>query len=189
MDQRAEEILEFWLEKIGPEGWYDPPAGLDDDIRARYADLWEEASAGRLDRWVVKPRGTLALLILLDQFPRNMFRNEARAFASDREARRVAKRAIGFGQDRQVSEVERQFFYLPLEHSEMGSDQARSVRMFMTVEDPESLVHARAHRDVIRRFGRFPTRNAALGRICTRDEQAYLDAGGYAEAVARARAA
>ncbi|TPE52043.1 DUF924 family protein [Amaricoccus solimangrovi] len=189
MDHRAEEILEFWLRDVGPEGWFTPPPGLDDDIRARFAGLWADARAGRLDCWAVEPRGTLALLILLDQFPRNMFRDEAGAFASDPEARAVAKRAIEKGQDRRVPEAERSFFYLPLEHSEAGADQARSVRLFMTVADPELLVHARAHRDVIRTFGRFPTRNAALGRVSTPGEQAYLDEGGYAGALARARAA
>lgn len=189
MDARAEEILGFWLREVGPEGWYEPPAGLDDEVRARYAALWEQARRGELDAWAVCPRGTLALVILLDQFPRNMFRGEARAFAGDAEARKVAKRALPRRFDRRVAEVERQFFYLPLEHSECGADQARSVRLFMDAEDPESLLHAIAHRDVIRRFGRFPTRNAALGRVCTPGEQAYLDRGGYAQAVSRAREA
>ncbi|PZQ52110.1 MAG: DUF924 domain-containing protein [Rhodovulum sulfidophilum] len=187
MDQTAEEILAFWFDEVGPEGWYEPPAGLDDDCRRRYAELWDQGRKGAHDSWAACARGSLALMVLLDQLPRNMFRGEARAFASDPEARKVAKRAIAWGHDRQVAEMERQFLYLPLEHSEAGADQARSVRLFMTVEDPESLVHAVAHRNVIRRFGRFPTRNEALGRVSTPEERAYLDEGGYASAVERAR--
>lgn len=187
MDQKAEEILAFWMDEVGPAGWYEPPAGLDDQCRERYAALWDRARRGACENWSTTPRGALALLVLLDQLPRNMFRGEARAFGSDAEARKVAKRAIVRGDDHRVDEELRQFFYLPLEHSECGADQARSVRLFMTVEDPESLVHAVAHRDVIRRFGRFPTRNAALGRVSTAEEQAYLDEGGYQRAVAIAR--
>ena len=189
MDERAEDILAFWIDEVGQEGWYTPPEGLDDDIRARYAGLWESARSGGCEGWCTCPRGALALMVLLDQFPRNMFRGEARAFASDPAARRIAKRAIGRGFDRRVAEVERQFFYLPLEHSESGADQARSVRLFLGVEDPESLVHAVAHRNVIRRYGRFPTRNAALGRASTPAERDYLGKGGYAQAVEEARGA
>jgi uncharacterized protein (DUF924 family) len=187
MDQRAEEILAFWFDEVGPAGWYEPPAGLDDHCRDRYAALWEQARRKSFDRWSVQPRGALALIVLLDQLPRNMFRGEARAFASDAEARKVAKRALLRGDDRRVAEIERQFFYLPLEHSECGADQARSVRLFMSVEDPESLVHAVAHRNVVRQFGRFPTRNAALGRTSTAGERAYLDEGGYQKALETAR--
>ncbi len=187
MDERAEEILAFWIGEVGPEGWYTPPAGLDDEIRTRYGALWEAARAGECDGWCTCPRGALALMVLLDQFPRNMFRDEARAFATDPIARRVAKHAIGRGFDRRVNEVERQFFYLPFEHSESGADQARSVRLFLGVADPESLVHAIAHRNVIRRYGRFPTRNDALGRRSTPAELGYLETGGYANAVEQAR--
>jgi uncharacterized protein (DUF924 family) len=189
MDQRAEDILAFWFDEVGEAGWYDPPAGLDETCHARFATLWEEARKGGCECWSVLPRGALALVILLDQLPRNMFRGEARAFSSDAEARKVAKRAIARKDDHRVAELERQFLYLPLEHSEMGADQAHSVRLFLTVKDPESLVHAVAHRNVIRRFGRFPTRNAALGRVSTPEEQAYLDEGGYAAAVESARGA
>jgi uncharacterized protein (DUF924 family) len=145
----------------------------------------EAAAAGGFADWRATPSGTLALLILLDQFPRNMFRGSARAFASDARALEVAKYALDRDLDAGVAGDPRQFFYLPLMHSEILADQERSVRRFLLgLPSEHNLRHARAHRLVIRRFGRFPYRNAALGRRSTPAETAFLEAGGYAAALA-----
>lgn len=189
MPMDASEILTFWLEEVGPEGWYTPGAELDDTIRTRFEGQWRDALAEKGRRWSYRRAQSLAMLILLDQFPRNMFRGTAEAFASDALARSLAIRAIKGGHDLRTPEPERQFYYLPLEHSEIVADQDRCVRlMAMRLSSLESLLHARAHRAIIRQFGRFPFRNAALGRATSRDEQAWLDAGGYMTVVERLRA-
>lgn len=180
-----EELLAFWLDEVGPDGWYRVDPALDARIRATYESVWESARAGGLDGWSCQPRPCLALVILLDQFPRNMFRGERRAFASDARALAFAKSAIGRGFDQRVETEARQFFYLPLMHSEIVADQERSVRLFkLNLEGASNLTHARAHRAVIRRFGRFPYRNDALGRATTEPEAAWLAQGGYAAALA-----
>ena len=185
MDPRAAAALDFWLGEIGPKGWYEVDEGLDAAIRERFGPLWEEARRGGLEAWPGKAESCLALVILLDQFPRNMFRGDARAFATDARALAVAKSAIARGLDERVAMPERQFFYLPLMHSEVLADQDRSVRLFTLLPDgAENLKHARAHRAVIRRFGRFPYRNAALGRATREAEREWLAAGGYAAALA-----
>lgn len=177
-----EAILEFWLKDIGPSGWYRADDEVDAEIRARFLAAWEDARGGRRDFWLNGPRGTLAFLILTDQFPRNMFRGDARAFATDARARAAAEAAIAHGWDMAVSEPERQFFYLPLMHSEDIADQDRSAALFvssMPETGASNLTHAKAHREIIRRFGRFPYRNNALGRDTTAEETAFLEAGGY----------
>lgn len=181
--ESAEAILDFWLTEIGPSGWYAVNETVDRAICDRFTETWEAARAGALDDWVLRPRDALALLVVLDQFPRNMFRSCRRAFATDGQALALAKRAISLGHDLRAPEPERQFFYLPLMHSESMSDQDRCVRLILTrmpKTGEEVLPHARAHREVIRRFGRFPYRNEALGRPTTTGERSYLDAGGYA---------
>ncbi len=182
----VDEVIAFWVDEVGPKGWYAVDPKLDAEIRERFGALWEKARDGRLERWTSCARGALAFLIVTDQFPRNMFRDDGRAFATDELARRVAARACHLGFDRHTPEPERQFFYLPLMHSESQMDQDRSVRMFL-LRMPETgannLLHARAHRAVIREFGRFPYRNAALGRATTQREQTFLDQGGYSTAV------
>lgn len=189
MTATADEVLAFWLDEVGPEGWYAVDPALDERIRDRFLATWERARAGALDAWAANPRGALGFVVLTDQFPRNMFRGEGLAFATDARALAAAKAAIARGFDRRIETPARQFFYLPLMHSEVVSDQARAVRLFLAEFGPgESLLHARAHRDVIRRFGRFPYRNAALGRSTTPEEAAWLEAGGYALAVAEAKA-
>lgn len=178
----AAEILQFWLDETGPKGWYGGGDALDETVRERWSGAWSRARAGGLERWQATPEGTLAYLILTDQFPRNMFREDRRAFATDPLALRAAGKAIWRRWDMRLPEPGRQFFYLPLMHSESQSDQDRCVRLMIT-RMPESsgsnLLHARAHREVIRRFGRFPYRNAALGRQNTPAERAFLEAGGY----------
>ncbi|MGQ0564452.1 MAG: DUF924 family protein [Gemmobacter sp.] len=174
-------VLQYWLNTVGPVGWYKGGEDLDDDVRARWQDLWEAAEAGGLDHWTEGPVGSLAFIILTDQFPRNMFRDQARAFATDAAARAAARRALEAGWDMAVPEPERQFMYLPFEHSEDADDQALSVRLFTDrlPSQPDNILHARVHAEVIRRHGRFPTRNAALGRANTPEEDAYLAEGGY----------
>lgn len=189
----VDEIVTFWVSEVGPAKWYAVDPALDNTIRGRYGALWEKARTGRLNAWTSCPKGCLAYLIVTDQFPRNMFRNnDPRAFATDALARHVAARACHLGFDRMTPEPERQFFYLPLMHSESQMDQDRSVRMFL-LRMPETgsfnLFHARAHRAVIRQFGRFPYRNAALGRHNSPAEEAWLREGGYSQVVKELQAA
>lgn len=180
---RAGEVLTFW-EEAGPALWYRQDASFDRAIRDRFGGLWDAAGRGACDGWAVGPRGALALLILLDQFPRNMFRDSPRAFATDAQAHRVAHLALSQGWDLRIAPPLRQFFYLPFMHSERLTDQDRSVRLFVArMAGGDNLLHAIAHRTIIRRFGRFPYRNAALGRETSAAERAFLDAGGYGSAV------
>jgi uncharacterized protein (DUF924 family) len=181
VDALAQELLDFWLGELTPEDWFRGGETLDARIRDRWWPVWEEARHGAFREWTVAPRGCLALVILLDQFPRNMFRGSALAFASDRRALAVARAAVLAGHDRRLDLPERAFVYMPFEHSEAQVDQDRCVRLFLLAfgKEHEFLRHARAHREIIRRFGRFPYRNAALGRDSTPEEVAFLEAGGY----------
>ncbi|HEY7379089.1 MAG TPA: DUF924 family protein [Steroidobacteraceae bacterium] len=172
-------VLAFWR-GIGPDRWFKKDAALDAEITSRFSALWHEAAAGRLASWEEDAGSALALIILLDQFPRNMFRGEARAFATDPLARTAAERAIARGFDQAVPTSERLFFYLPFEHSENVPDQERAVTLVRTIGDADLTRWAELHADIIRRFGRFPHRNSALGRSSTREEQAFLNAGGFA---------
>ncbi|MYM54113.1 DUF924 family protein [Thalassovita mangrovi] len=179
---RAEEILSFWLDEVGPSGWYATDDKIDNAIRDRFEDAWKAACDGTYALWLTYPSGALAYIILMDQFPRNMFRGEAKAFASDPAALAAAKNAIDHKWDMKIDEPARQFFYMPLMHSENLCDQERCVRLMcerMSDSGAASLVHAKAHRDVIREFGRFPYRNRALHRHDTLHETEFLQAGGY----------
>ncbi len=184
-----EEVLAFWLDEVGPEGWYKSDASVDEAVRDRFADTWDQAAEGGLSLWLTYPSGTLAYIILTDQFPRNMWRGRARSFALDAAALATAKTAISKGWDVRVDPPVRQFFYLPLMHSENLCDQDRCVRLFHTrmPQATDNLLHARAHREVIRRFGRFPHRNEALDRESAPEESAFLADGGYGRAVADVR--
>ena len=173
-----ETVLTFWRD-AGPDRWFKKDAAFDDDIRMRFLDTYEAAAAGRLSDWEAAPEHALALILVLDQFPRNMFRGSARAFAADPLARAVAHRAIARGFDQRFEVQERTFFYLPFEHSETLADQERSVALIRAMGDPDLVKWAELHADIIRRFGRFPHRNAALGRATTAQEQAFLDSGGF----------
>ena len=177
-----EQVLDFWM-SAGPQGWYLSDPAFDDQIRAQFEPTWHAAHAGAMPPWAKSAEGALALLILLDQFPRNMFRGHGDSFATDSAARRLAKKAIDQSWDMRIPEPQRQFFYLPLMHSECLVDQDRCVRLVLTrMPDTgaNTLPHARAHREVIRDFGRFPYRNDALGRKSRPDEVSYLELGGYA---------
>ena len=179
------EILDFWLGEIGPDGWYAGGDEIDAAIRDRFGEIWQAACDGGLEHWVEGTVGTLAYLILCDQLSRNMHRDTAKAFATDAQALSAAKRAVAEGWDLNAPEPERQFFYMPFEHSEDLADQDQAVALLTErlSSDPEMALHARAHRDIIARFGRFPTRNAALGRENTPDEADFLAAGGYGTVV------
>lgn len=184
------EILDYWLGEVGPEGWYAGGETLDGDIRDRFGDIWQAAAEGGLEHWVEGTVGTLAYLILCDQLARNMHRGTAQAFATDAQALAAAKRAVDQGWDLNAPEPERQFFYMPFEHSENPADQDRAVELLTErlASDPEMALHARAHRDIIAQFGRFPFRNAALGRETTAAEAEFLAAGGYVTVVNRLKA-
>jgi uncharacterized protein (DUF924 family) len=173
------DVVSFWRE-AGPKRWFNKAAVFDEEIRARFFDTYEAAAAGKLSDWEQTAQGALALLILLDQFPRNMFRGDARAFATDLLARAVTAGAIVRGFDSQVPKELRSFFYLPFEHSEDLADQERCIALNKATGDIDGLKWAEIHADIIRRFGRFPHRNAALGRTTTPEEQAFLDGGGFA---------
>ena len=181
-----EEILAFWLDEVGEKGWYEEDADLDAEITRRFKASWEAARDGGLSLWMTYPSGSLAYLILTDQFSRNMFRGEPKAFATDPAALAQSKIAVDKGWDLKIDEPARQFFYMPMMHSECISDQERCIRMFMTrmpKTGAENLLHARAHRDVIRKFGRFPYRNDALERQTLETEMAFLQNGGYGATV------
>lgn len=177
-----QDVRKFWFEESEPSQWYVADEAFDQTIRERFLGTWEWAASGRGDEWWDSPEDMLAHIILTDQFPRNMFRGDGRSFASDRLALRTAQVAVSLDADLRIEEPARQFFFLPMMHSESLADQERGVRMFM-LRMPRTgeanLLHARAHRQVIRDFGRFPYRNDALGRATTDRERAYLDAGGY----------
>ena len=179
---RPEDVLSFWLDEVSPKEWYNPSDGLDQKILDKFGAAWRQAQAGGMSLWLTYASGALAYIILNDQFPRNMFRGSGQAFASDRIALAAAKAAIEKGWDMRIDPPARQFFYLPLMHSEAQMDQARCVRLMFErlPDDSDNLRHAKAHREIIRRFGRFPTRNAALGRATTAAERGFMeDEGGY----------
>lgn len=173
-----EDVLTFWR-AAGPQKWFKQDPDFDAAIRARFLATYEAAAAGELAAWEATAGGALALVLVLDQFPRNMFREDASAYAADPLARNVAGRAIERGHDRAAPLSDRQFFYLPFEHSEAMPDQERCCALFAATGDAELLKWAQLHADIIRRFGRFPHRNALLGRATTPDEQAFLDGGGF----------
>jgi uncharacterized protein (DUF924 family) len=181
MPRTAGEIVTFW-EEVGPEGWYGGGDKLDRAVRDRFLEVWVSAARGDYRDWLSAPRGALGYLILTDQFPRNMFRDDPRAFATDHLARTAAIIAVQREWDLMISEPIRQFFYLPFMHAETSADQDRCVRLIlarMPETGAENLLHARTHREIIRRYGRFPYRNAALGRVSTANEQGFLQGSGY----------
>jgi uncharacterized protein (DUF924 family) len=172
---RADEILEFWFGSEPSEFrevWFKKDGQFDREIRGRFLEDYERAVNGEYDDWEKTARGSLALILIFDQFPRNMFRDSARAFATDPQARHVAAHTVSGGFDVQLSAAERLFVYLPFEHSESLEDQRRSVELFAGLEreapDSDVLRYAVRHWETIDRFGRFPYRNAALGRQKTR---------------------
>jgi uncharacterized protein (DUF924 family) len=175
---QARDVVAFWVE-AGPKRWFAKKAAFDALIRDRFEALHHAAARGELDGWGGTADGALALLLLLDQFPRNLYRGSPHAFAADPLARKVAREAVERGFDRTAPPALRQFFYLPFEHSEDLGDQDLAVALSEAVGDANHIKWTRLHRDIIRRFGRFPHRNAALARATTAEEQAFLDSGGF----------
>jgi len=176
IDARA--VVDFWR-AAGPGLWFAKDTDFDRHFRERFLWLYLAAARGELADWSKTPEGAMALVILLDQFPRNSFRNTPRMYATDAMARQIADAVVKAGHDQAVEPALRLFFYLPFGHSESLADQERSVALSEALGEP-NLSHAKRHRDIIRRFGRFPHRNPILGRAMTPDEQRYLDDGGYA---------
>jgi uncharacterized protein (DUF924 family) len=172
------DVVDFWRQ-AGPSLWYAKETDFDRRFRETFLEAHEAAARGELDGWLATPEGALALLLLLDQFPRNAFRGTPRMYATDATARRIAAAAVAAGHDRQVPRELRNFFYLPFGHSENLADQERAVALCRHLGPPDS-VHSERHRDIVRRFGRFPHRNPILGRTMTPEEQEFLDKGGYA---------
>jgi uncharacterized protein (DUF924 family) len=171
-------VVDFWRD-AGPSFWFAKNAAFDKLFRERFLSLYEAAALGAHDDWLETAEGALALLILLDQFPRNAFRGIARMFATDEKAREIAESAIAAGHDRTVEDALQLFFYMPFAHSESLRDQERSVALCARLAEP-SPKNSRRHHDIVKRFGRFPHRNPILDRTTTAEEQAFLDEGGYA---------
>ena len=176
---RPIDVVGFWRD-AGPDKWFAKNAKFDERIALRFEPSHFAAARGEHDAWMSSPEGCLALLLLLDQFPRNLFRDSAHAFATDGKALSIAKHAIGEGFDQSIEPVLRPFVYMPLMHSEVLADQEASVVLFEALGAKTNLDFAVIHRDIIARFGRFPHRNAALGRATTPEEQAFLEDGGFA---------
>lgn len=173
----AHDVVKFWQD-AGPGRWFRKDDAFDHDFRTRFLPAHEAAAAGRLADWADTPDGALALLVLLDQFPRNSFRGSPRMFTTDAQAVAIADAAIARGFDARVDPALRAFFYMPFMHSERLSDQQRCVELATPIGGG-TLDYAKVHLDAIAQFGRFPHRNAVLGRATTPDEQRYLDEGGF----------
>ncbi len=172
------DVNEFWRQ-AGPSMWFAKDADFDRRFREKFIDAHEAAARGDLDHWLATAEGALALLVLLDQFPRNAFRGTPRMYATDPAARRIASAAVDAGHDQAMPLNLRKFFYLPFAHSEDLADQDRSVALGRHLGLPDS-ENSHRHRDIVKRFGRFPHRNPILGRHMTAEEQQFLDHGGYA---------
>ena len=179
MDQLAKDVLDFWRE-AGPKKWFAKDDAFDASIREHFAKAHRDASRGLSAAWEAQAEATLALLLLLDQFPRNLFRDSAHAFATDPMALNIAKRSLRKGYDACCGERMKQFFYLPLMHSEEIADQEYCLALCLQSGNAENVKFARIHRDIIARFGRFPHRNKVMGRETTPEEQQFLDEGGFA---------
>jgi uncharacterized protein (DUF924 family) len=172
------DILAFWRD-AGRERWYTRDDAFDAEVRSRFFELWQKAATDELSSWEATEDGVLALVIVLDQFPRNMFRDDVRTYSSDGLARAVADRAIARGADIGLEADLLEFLYMPLMHSEQLADQQRCVELFRKAGNADNLKYAKDHADIILRFGRFPHRNPVLGRPTTPAEQAFLDSGGF----------
>jgi len=169
----------FWRD-AGPKKWFAKDDAFDAELKARFLDAHFAAARRALDGWMATPEGALSLVLLLDQVPRNVFRGTAHQFATDPLARHFADAALAAGHDMAIETPLRVFFYLPFEHAETPADQDRAVVLITAAGDEEYARFARLHADIITRFGRFPHRNAVLGRATTPEEQVFLDTGGFA---------
>lgn len=173
------DILGFWR-SAGPKQWFAAKPAFDASIRLKFEAVHHAAARGEYDHWAESAEGVLALLILLDQFPRNLYRRSGHAFATDGKALAVAHAAADLGWHRQVDRELAGFMLLPFQHSEDLGDQDRGLQLAQELGDPDTVKWHQIHRDIIARFGRFPHRNPMLGRTTTAEEQAFLDDGGFA---------
>lgn len=169
----VDDIIDFWV-AAGPDRWFAKDEAFDEACRARFLPTYEAAARGDLNAWELSARGALALCLVLDQFPRNMFRGTRRVYATDATAVLAAERAIERGFDKEVEPVLRRFLYLPFMHSEEIAQQERSIMLNTALDEEDAIKWANHHRDVVARFGRFPHRNTVLGRESTLEEQAFL---------------
>ncbi|HEC18870.1 MAG TPA: DUF924 domain-containing protein [Gammaproteobacteria bacterium] len=173
----AQELIDFWFSEAVQPMWFNASAQFDRDLREVYEHSCQAALTGELDHWAVSAQGSLALVILLDQIPLNIWRGQAAGFAGEAPARRIASAAIDAGFDQALSPEQKAFLYLPFMHSEDLADQQRSVSLFTKADLTDNLRWARHHRDIVARFGRFPHRNVILGRESTAEELAWLASG------------
>ncbi len=169
-----DEILTFWFTEPMKSHWFSSTDDIDSMIRDNYENLWEQASRGECDDWIQTAKGSLALVIVLDQFPLNMFRGTKKSFSTEAKSIEVTKKALAAGQDQQIAKDRLAFLYMPLMHSENDEDQALSVSLFERAGLDDNVKFAKHHQNIIKRFGRFPHRNAILGRTNTEEEQQYL---------------
>jgi uncharacterized protein (DUF924 family) len=169
-----ETVLDFWFSDSARPLWFNSTPVFDRQVQTRFESTWQQAREARLTAWENTAQGALALVIVLDQFPLNMFRGKAVQFSTEAQARAVAERAITCGHDRQLPRPQLAFLFLPYMHSEALADQDRSVELFSAAGLDENLEFARGHREIVRRFGRFPHRNRLLGRESTLEEITWL---------------
>lgn len=182
---KADDVLDFWFGREGEPGyggfreeWFRKDPAFDREVRDRFESLYEAAAAGDLESWREDARSCLALVILLDQFPRNMFRGESRSYVTDKKAQEIAEYAVDHALDRELPEFQRMFFYMPFMHSENLSHQRRSVELFRGLGEGDAESYAVRHMEIVERFGRFPHRNDVLGRSTTPEEDEFLEEPG-----------
>ncbi|MEP3226091.1 MAG: DUF924 family protein [Parasphingorhabdus sp.] len=173
----VKEILRFWFDTISPQDWFGSKADIDEQIIERFQEVWEEQKTKVADDFLTSRDQALAAIILFDQFPRNMFRGSAEAFSTDHLALQIAKKAVDRELDQKLTEEQRMFIYMPFMHSEDLEDQTRSLGLFTALGVEDNIKYAKAHRDVIAQYGRFPHRNAVLGRETRPEEQIAIDQG------------
>lgn len=175
MSESPQSILEFWFsDKVQPL-WFQSTPEFDAELRERFETVWQQAAAGKLDGWAETPEGALALVILLDQIPLNIFRGDALCFSTEAKSRNITNLAVERKLDADLTDEQKAFLYMPLMHSESMDDQDKSVGLYEAAGLADNLKFAQHHRDIVRRFGRFPHRNKILGRQSTEAEQAYLE--------------
>ena len=170
----SEEIVTFWFSEPVMKKWFNSTPEFDDEIRQRFEPVYKQAKQGLLDSWKNTATGCLALVILFDQFPLNMYRGKKQSFATEARSREVAEHAIAESFDEQLSDNQKAFIYMPYMHSESMADQERSVALYEKAKLNNNIRFARHHRDIVQRFGRFPHRNKILGRQSTDEELIYL---------------
>ncbi len=175
---KATRVIKFWSD-AGPKFWFAKDDEFDRQMKVQFGRLHAQAAKGELEGWANDPASALALILILDQFSRNLYRDDARAFAQDAAALKIAGESLDKGFDHQVDTKLQQFFYMPFMHSESIDDQKRCVELFKAKGGEDSIKYAVIHRDIIARFSRFPHRNKVLGRTTSPEEQAFLDDGGF----------